>query len=317
MLLAVLLGLLAGFLFAASAVLQQRAARRTATQPRDTPRPPGRRIVRPLLALTRKLLRSRMWIAGYLANLLGFFMQALALHVGSVALVQPLLVTQLLFALPLAAAWVRRWPTGLDWLGAGAITAGLVVFLAVRGVVPPAGAADRYRVILAHLVTAALIALLIALAPGRRPLVQSTMIAVAAGLCFALTAVLIKLTLDDLIQRGVSATAMDWPGYTLAVVTFTGLLLEQGAFAVGSLPAAVAAMTITNPIAGYLAGVLAFRVMPPSSPGALAAVAASGALLIAGSIALANSPNVHPDALISGVRDVRRGYPEPAESTSS
>jgi len=243
----------------------------------------------------RRLVRDRMWVAGWLTNLLGFFVQALALHVGSVALVQPLLVTQLLFALPLATALARRWPTLWDWLGAGAITAGLVVFLAVRGVVPSAGEADRPRVILALLLAAVLIYLLVASARGRPPLVQATLVAVAAGLCFALTAVLIKLTTDDLVHRGVAATAVDWPGYMLAVVTFTGLVLEQGAFAVGSLPAAVAAMTITSPIAGYLAGVLAFHVMPPSSPGALAALAGSGALVVAGTIALANSPNIHPE----------------------
>jgi drug/metabolite transporter (DMT)-like permease len=294
-LLAVLLGLTAGFLFAASAVLQQRAAHRTATVARGSSMPRRRSVPGALLALIRRLVRNPMWLAGWLTNLLGFFVQALALHVGSVALVQPLLVSQLLFALLLATAWNRRWPTLLDWLGAGAITAGLVVFLAVRGVVPSDGEADRRHVLLALLLAAVLIYLLVTLGRGRPPLVQATLMAVAAGLCFALTAVLIKLTLDDLVNRGVAATTVDWPGYTLALVTFTGLLLEQGAFAVGSLPAAVAAMTITNPIAGYLAGVLAFHVMPPGSPGELAGLAGSGALLVAGTIALANSRNIHPE----------------------
>jgi uncharacterized membrane protein len=314
--LAVPLGLFAGFLFAASAVLQQRAARSTAAGSADAERPPTRGLLRPLLSLVRKLLRNKVWITGYLANLLGFFVQALALHVGSVALVQPLLVTQLLFALPLAAAWVRRWPNGLDWLGVSAITAGLVVFLVVRGVVPNAGNADRSRVILAHVVAAGIIAVLLLLAPGRRPLVQATMISISAGLCFALTAVLVKLTITDLTQRGVGATAVDWVGYMLAVVTFVGLLLEQGAFAVGSLPAAVAGMTITNPVASYLAGVLVFHATPSGSPGTLAALAASGALLIVGSIALANSPNVRPDALSEAGSEPQRDPSETAESPS-
>lgn len=289
--LAVPLGLSAAFLFAASAVLQQRAAHQTArAAPRRSRSVPGA-----LLDLMRRLVREPMWLAGWLTNLLGFGMQALALHHGSVALVQPLLVSQLLFALPLATAWNRRWPTVLDWVGAGAITGGLVVFLAVRGTVPSAGEADRRRVLLALVLAAVLIYVLVTVARGRPPQVQATLVAIAAGICFALTAVLIKLTLNDLVTRGVPATAKDWPGYALAVVTFTGLLLEQGAFAVGSLPAAVAAMTITNPIAGYLAGVLAFHVVPPSSPGTLAAIAGSGALLLAGTIALANSSNIQPD----------------------
>jgi hypothetical protein len=105
-----------------------------------------------------------------------------------------------------------------------------------------------------------------------------------------------KLTTDDLLHRGVTATALDWPGYCLAISTLTGLLLEQGAFATGSLSAAVAAMTITNPVASYLLGVLAFRVVPPSSPGALAGLAGAGALLIIGVAALSRTPTVRrPD----------------------
>ena len=297
MLLAVFLGLLAGFLFAAAASLQQRAARRTVTRPDDSPPAASRSVLGGLLALVRKLVRNRLWLTGWVTNLLGFLAQALALHFGSVALVQPLLVTQLLFALPLATAWARRWPTVRDWLAAAAITAGLVVFLAVRGVAALSGAPNRSRVILAGLCAIVLVCALVTVSAGRRPLVHSTLIAIAAGVCFAMTAVLIKLTMEDLLERGIPATAVDWPGYALAACTLTGLLLEQGAFAEGSLPAAVAAMTITNPVAGYLAGVLAFHVMLPSSPGAWVALAGSGALLFAGTVALAHSPNMQPEAV--------------------
>jgi hypothetical protein len=294
----VMLGLLAGFLFAASASLQQRAARRTATETRTADALAGRAMLRPLLALVRKLVRNPLWLVGWFTNLLGFFVQAVALHLGSVALVQPLLVTQLLFAMPLSTAWARRWPTALEWFGAAAVTGGVVLFLVIREVAPIDGEPDRTRVILAGFATAVLVGLLVLVAAGRPALVHATLISVAAGLCFAMSAVLMKLTTDDLIHRGAAATAMDWPGYSLAVSTLIGLLLEQGAFATGSLSAAVAAMTITNPLASYLLGVLAFRVMPPTSPGALAALAGSGALLIIGVAALSRSPSVRrPDAI--------------------
>jgi drug/metabolite transporter (DMT)-like permease len=296
-LLVVLLGLLAGFLFAASASLQQHAARRTAAATHSTDSLAGRAIIRPLFALVSKLVRNPMWLVGWCTNLLGFMVQAAALHFGSVAMVQPLLVTQLLFAMPLSTLWARRWPTALEWFGAAAVTAGVVVFLLIREVAPVEGEPDRVRVIIAGFATAVLVGLLVLAAAGRPPLVHATLVSVAAGLCFAMSAVLMKLTTDDLIHRGVAATAVDWPGYSLAVSTLVGLLLEQSAFATGSLSAAVAAMTITNPLASYLLGVLAFRVMPPASPGALAALAGSGALLIIGVSALSRSPSVRrPDA---------------------
>jgi hypothetical protein len=178
------------------------------------------------------------------------------------------------------------------------ISGGVATFVLVREVAPADGEPDRVRVILAALFAAVLVGVLVVMAAGRTPLLHATLVSVAAGLCFATSAVLMKLTTDDLLHRGVLATALDWPGYSLAVSTLTGLLLEQSAFATGSLSAAVAAMTITNPLASYLMGVLAFRVVPPTSNGALAALAGSGALLIIGVVALSRSPTVRrPDAV--------------------
>jgi drug/metabolite transporter (DMT)-like permease len=302
--LAVALGLVAGFLFAASASLQQHVAHGTATATGTERELAGRSILRPLFALVGKLVRQPLWLVGWCTNLLGFFVQAAALHVGSVALVQPLLVTQLVFAMPLSTAWARRWPTFMEWFGVVVISGGVATFLLVREVAPVVGEPDRFRVVLAGLIAALLVGLLVVVAGGRTPLLHATLVSVAAGLCFAISAVLMKLTTEDLLNRGVAATALDWPGYCLAVSTLTGLLLEQDAFATGSLSAAVAAMTITNPIASYLLGVLAFRVMPPTSPGALAALAGSGALLIIGVAALSRTPTVRrPDPWAESGRD--------------
>ncbi|BCB91749.1 hypothetical protein Psuf_090620 [Phytohabitans suffuscus] len=151
--------------------------------------------------------------------------------------------------------------------------------------------------------------LLVLASTGRRQLVQATLLAVAAGLCFAMSAVLMKLTAADLLERGVAATAVDWPGYALAVSTVAGLLLGQWAFATGSLAAAVAAMTITNPIASYLVGVFAFHVAPPTDAAALAAVAASGALITAGVVGLSHSSIVRPAGVPDSVTAAREPDP--------
>ena len=307
------LGLLAAFLFAAAAALQQHAARLTATGPQDGAGLSGRSVLLPLLDLTGRLARNRLWLFGWVTNLGGFFVQAAALHLGSVALVQPLLVTQLLFAMPMATAWDRRWPARLDWLGGCAITVALVVFLAVRGVAPLEGQADRSKVIAAGLSTVTAVVVLVLVSTSRRPVVRATLLSVAAGLCFAMTAVLMKLTASDLLGRGVPATARDWPGYALALSTVTGLLLEQGAFATGSLSTAVAAMTITNPLASYAIGVLAFNVTPPTSNAALAALAGSGLLLIVGVVTLSRSPSVRPDTGVA----TERVYPAGTATSES
>jgi drug/metabolite transporter (DMT)-like permease len=294
-LLAVGLAVLAAFLFAGSDSLQQHAAHETNYVPEVGRRSPGASrpaVVPALVHLVRGLVHRPLWVVGWLINLVSFLVQAIALHVGSVALVQPILVTQLLFTLPMASAWCRRWPQRRDWLSGLAICAGLAVFLGVRGAAPLTGEPDRSLVVAAAGAIAATVAGLMVASAGRRPLVHATLIAVAAGLCFSMSAVLMKLTTADLLTRGVGATARDWVGYGLAASTLAGLLLEQGAFAAGSLSAAAAAIAITNPVTSYLIGVLAFDVRPPTGFGVLAALAGAGLLLSVGAVGLAHSPIV-------------------------
>ena len=92
MLLAVASALLAAALSAASASLQQHAAQQTASalprRPRDQALPVSAIIVG-LWRLLALLVHRPLWLVGWWTNLVGFGVQALALHFGSVALVQP------------------------------------------------------------------------------------------------------------------------------------------------------------------------------------------------------------------------------------
>jgi hypothetical protein len=294
-LLVIALALLAAFLFATSDSLQQHSAHDSSYAPKvsqDTPHQHRPVVLPALVTLLRTLVHRRLWLAGWLINLVSFVVQAAALQLGSVALVQPILVTQLLFSLPMASAWCHRWPQARDWLSGLAISGGLAVFLAVRGAAPLKGEPNRAHVVIAGLSIIIAVAVLMLASARRPPLVHATLIAIAAGLCFAISAVLMKLTTADLLTRGVAATARDWVGYALAASTLAGLLLEQGAFAAGSLPSAVAAITITNPLTSYVLGIFAFHVTPPSGLGLLSALAGAGLLICAGAIGLAHSPIV-------------------------
>jgi drug/metabolite transporter (DMT)-like permease len=281
---AVLLGLVVSFLFALSAYIQQRAAR-------ATHRPGGHSAARGAVGLMRQLVRSRTWLLGWMVNLAGFGTQAVALHVGSVATVQPLLATQLLFALPMSSLERRTWPRVRDWFAAGCISAGLVVLLVVVHAKPLAGDPDRHRIVLAALCALALILVLVPISVRLGPNVVVLVGGACAGICFAMTAVFIKLTTDDLVNHGIGHTATDWVGYALAVSTLLGLVLGQGAFANGPLPWAVATKETMNPIASYAIGVLAFPVALPTGGETLAGIAGAGALLVLGAIGLAESPS--------------------------
>ena len=278
-----LLGLLASFLFALAAFLQHRVARRT------TPGTTG--VVAGAYSLMATLVRDAAWLVGWLVNLAGFAVQAVALHLGSVAAVQPLLATQLMFALPMSSLERRLWPKARDWVSAGAVCAALVLLLAVVRAAPLEGEADRGRVVLASVAVLAAVAVLVPVAVRIGPDVTVLVTAACAGLVFAMNAVFIKLTAEDLVDRGVGYTARDWVGYALAGSTLLGLVLGQAAYANGPLPWAVATMNAVNPIASYAVGILAFPLGLDLSAGQLAGIAAAGALLVAGAYGLASSPS--------------------------
>ena len=65
-----------------------------------------------------RLLRDRQWWMGTLVSMGGFVLQASALGLGSVLLVQSLLVTALLFALPINAHVTGQRVTRTQWMWA-------------------------------------------------------------------------------------------------------------------------------------------------------------------------------------------------------
>ena len=126
--LSVLLAVFAAVAFAFAAVIQQ-------TQARSMARGEQTKAPRwlPVFGVIRPLLRDPRWLAGVVVNVLGFAAQALALHIGSIAVVQAVLVLQLLFALLISASRRSLRPSARDWTGAAAVCAGIATLVALRG----------------------------------------------------------------------------------------------------------------------------------------------------------------------------------------
>ena len=87
-----------------------------------------------------RLVRRPIWLAGTAGDTLGYVAQAAALGLGSLVLVQPLLATSLLFALPLGAWWAGRRLRRSDGVWALVLTAALGVFLVAGN---PTNGVDR------------------------------------------------------------------------------------------------------------------------------------------------------------------------------
>jgi drug/metabolite transporter (DMT)-like permease len=289
MLAGILLALLSALFFAASAALQASATRAIALK---APAPTGR-ITRllPVLGLLPRMLVHRIWWAGLCCNVLGFVFHSSALHVGSISIVQALLCVQLMFALPFATARLRRPPLVRDWVGAAAACLGITTLVTARGSVPQT--LDRSHLVPAVAITVVLtMGLLVAIAQVARATLRTALIGTAAGIGFSLTAVLIVVTADRLVHHGWWSLVTHWQVYAFLGSGLIAAVLAQDAFASGSFPAALTAMTVADPVAAWLWGAVLFDAVPPTTPVALASLAGSGILICIGVALLAGSPTM-------------------------
>ena len=275
-----LLAFAASLCFAAAYVLQYHEAHEA----------PRRLFLSPRLLV--ELAHHRIWVGGIVAMLVGDGLQAAALGSGSLAVVEPVLTTSLLFALPLSAAWRRERLRRSEWAGAIMVSAGLGVVLGVGS--PTTGRADMpaYQWLLVTLTSWGLANLLVA--AGQRtpwPSYRAALIGAGAGVLFGLQDALTGYCLHW-FSRDFTHLLLSWQPYVLLVTAVYGLTLAQSAYEAGSLSASLPTMAIGEPVIGILIGLVALGEHFSASPTALAFEAAGGAVMIWGAWLLARSPLV-------------------------
>jgi drug/metabolite transporter (DMT)-like permease len=208
------------------------------------------------LGLLVDLVRQPAWLVGTGADVGGLGFQAFALASGAVALVQPLLVTGLLFAVIMTALFRRRWPGRAQLLGAGLCVLGLAVFLEVA---QPAEGTDRMAIgpALAWIIgVGAGSAACIVVSRRKGSARSALLLGIATGLLYGLSAAMAKVTLGA-VQRDPVEMFTTWPFYVLLVVGGAGYLLNQNAFQAGELAAPLAALTVLDPVVSIAIGATA------------------------------------------------------------
>ena len=276
---ATVLALAAGATFAAASVLQQRAARTA----------PAADALRPRLILD--LVHRGGWLAGAAAGAVGFAFQAVALYLGPITLVQPLIITELLFALPLSARLGGGRLGRREWAGAGLVVAGLAVFLITASPTQSASPLDAggWSKVLGTLVPVVGIAL--ALAPRRPGLRRTSMLAVATGLTFGVMATLTKAVGTQFADRGITAV-LTWHPWALAVVALVGVLLAQSAFQAGPLAGSLPLIDVLIPLSAGVIAVAAFHERISHTNIDIVVEVCAGAAAVAGIALLDTSPLV-------------------------
>ena len=241
----------------------------------------------------RRLVSDPLWWAGTAAALAGYAFQAVALAHGSLLLVQPLLVSALLFALPLSAALNHQRITGTEWMWAAVLTAGLAVFVLVGQ--PHEG---HYRPpvpawTLAAGIAAPVVIVCVIVARRSKGVRRAMLLAVAVAVLLGMIAVLTKVCTHRFAIGGwhhlLSAPAL----YVLVVLAAAVAVLQQEAFQAGALQASVPIMLVGEPLVAVGLGVLVLgEYLSVTGPAALVLPAAVAAM-VAAAVALGRDSGLH------------------------
>jgi drug/metabolite transporter (DMT)-like permease len=238
-----ILALVAAFLFALAATLQQKGA---LNLPQISLRHP---------ASLARLIGQTMWLIGTLALFVGYLFQAAALDRGRLAIVQPLLVLTVVFALPLGYVLTNQHVGRREVVGAAVVVLGLALF-AIFG--DPAGGrenapGDEWAIAIA---VVALVCAALLMFGGRGGLTaKAAVYGTVAGVLFGLSSALTKPTLE-LLHAGVEEMLSHWEPYALAVAGVLGFVLQQVSLGTGRLAPSVATVSVANPVVGILLGVV-------------------------------------------------------------
>jgi len=236
-----LLALVAASLFALAAALQQKGA---LNLPSISLRHPS--------SLAR-LVGQTMWLAGTIALFTGYAFQAAALDRGRLAIIQPLLVTTVVFALPLGYFLTQQHVGRREVLGAAVIVLGLALF-GIFG--DPAGGRENapgYQWAIAIAVLCLVCAVLLLFAGRGGLTMRAAVYGTIAGILFGLSAALTKPTLGYL-HAGLGELFTHWEPYALAIAGMLGFVLQQVSLGTGRLAPSVATVSVANPVVGIVLG---------------------------------------------------------------
>ncbi len=294
--------------FATAAILQQEAAQ--TVDPSETLH----------LRLLLDLLHHPRWVAGVTVLVAGFSLQAVALANGPVALVQPIIATELVFAIPIAI-WRRHRRAGpREWVGISLVLCGVSVFLVVAS--PAAGIAApglanwaRTMVPAGFVVLTAVSVARVRKGPQRAPL-----LGVAAGVSYALLAVLTKAVTHQL-GNGVVSTLTSWQIYVLVGFGVAALVISQSAYQSGPLALSMPAVDTVEPVTAVTIGDMLFDEQAHLVGASLALEVGAALVALVGIALLATSPivlSIYEQARPTGARSGQTSTPsEPSEPPAS
>ena len=262
------------------------------------------------LRLITHALRRGIWLLGFALMIVSFVLQAVALHLGRLSQVQPILTTELVFLAAILAIWFR-FQIGLrEWIGAIAVAGGLAGFLYFAapeyGMTSPRG---WQWAVTGGICAALIVAAVMAARHGPRWW-RATMFGTAASISYAFTAACTKVV-SGFASADWTHLYRYWQVYALAFFGALAVFLTQNAIHAGPLVASQSTLVLIDPLASICIGIGLFG-DDLHTRGANGPVEALSLLIaFTGAFFLARSP------LVSSMNDGERLVPQPLRSRSA
>lgn len=277
----VVLALLCASANAASTVFQRRGA---VEHRQDR----GRDGARSVIARLAPPLERPAWWVGAAAVAAGAVLHVLALDKGGLTVVEPLLASELLFALLIGTAVFHDQPGLAAWLAFLMLGCGLAGFLLAAS--PKGGTANAsgWRWLAAAGAVACCMAASITAARRVTGAARSAFLGIATAIGFAATAALIKGATGS-FSGGLAAVLTTWQTYVAAAMGLASMLLLQWTLRSGTLTVSQPALTIGDALISVVFGIALFR-EHISLGWRLLPEALAAALIVAGVIGITQTP---------------------------
>jgi drug/metabolite transporter (DMT)-like permease len=262
----IVLALVAALFFALGTVLQQRAGLSEPTAGSSA-------------GLLVQMARRPVWLVGISCDAIGFLAQFAALSVGRLAVVQPLIVFSVVFALPLGARLTGQRVRRIDIIAAIVVTIGLLAFLAIAN---PTGGRDDApfgQWLIAGGACLIVVAPLVLASRRFGPAPKAALLGTATGVLFGLSAALTEVT-GHRFDDGILEIFTGWPLYALIVVGYLSMTLSQLSLQTGALAPAVSTQMAFDPITSVVLAIVLLQERLHETPlGWVATLIALGAAL--------------------------------------
>ena len=260
-----------------------------------------------LAGVLRFVVAHPIWLTGAAIGGISLVFHALALNKGAIALVQPIMISGVVMAVIFRSAMDRHLPPRGELIAVTLTTAALGIFVVVAD--PTAGETYQDRTAFVFWLIGLGVIGLIVLAASRlgHPMRASALLGVGSGVCFGMTAGMLKLLSHDFADHGLVGILTSWHLLGQVLTGLLGVAINQRAYQLAALSVSMPALNVVSVLVSLVFGVLVFHEIPAETPSGIIALALCLLLMFLGLRMLASVHSDDPSAsdVMGAVHDPR------------